>query len=143
MGERYIIKKGDCYRYGWQARYDEKLKIYTFLFEGAMSGTRILYEITKEMFDEIVDESENADEIGQKGRKMYMHVCDICGPEYTVVFDDDYLELAPWAKDFLPIPEKDSTWSEEMTDAVIDVMTSEKNNREQRHAKRKKREEKQ
>ena len=97
-----------------------------------------LYELTKEQFDllsEKMTESEASD-IMHEGRHLYMSVDDRCGPPYTIVFDDDYEKLCPWAK----VMGKDkNVWSDELTDAAVEIFASEKNNREQR---RKKREEK-
>ena len=70
------------------------------------------------------------------GRKLFMSVNDRCGPPYTIVFDSDYEELCPWS-DAVPTGRR---WSDEMTDVVVEVLESEKDNREQLRRKRKERE---
>ena len=61
-----------------------------------------------------------------------MSVDDRCGPPYSVVFDDDYKALAPWAK----VTGSGRQWSDELTDAAVELFESEKNNREQRRQKK-------
>ena len=65
-----------------------------------------------------------------------MSVNDRCGPPYTIVFDSDYESLCPWSDAVVT----GRTWPDEMTDAVVEVLESQKNNREQRRRKRKERE---
>jgi hypothetical protein len=84
--------------------------------------------------DEKMDERD-AGNIMYDGRKMYMSVDDRCGPPYTIVFDDDYEKLCPWAK----VIQSGRVWPTEMTDAVVEVLESEKDNREQRRRKREER----
>ena len=74
--------------------------------------------------------------IHDKGRKLYMDIDDRCGPPYTIVLDDDYKTLCPWAE----LPESNTVWPEALTDAVVELFASEANNREQRREKRAKRE---
>ena len=50
------------------------------------------------------------------------------------MFDDYYDTLCPWAK----VMKAGRTWSEELTDAAVEIFASEKNNREQRRRKREK-----
>ena len=66
-----------------------------------------------------------------------MSVDDRCGPSYTVVFDDEYRTLCPWAR----AHGSGKVWPDELTDAAVELFESEKNNREQRRRKRKQREE--
>ncbi len=70
------------------------------------------------------------------GRHLYMDVNDRCGPPYTVVFDDDYKALCPWAH----VVGGGHIWPAELTDAAVELFESEKQNREQRRRKRKQRE---
>ena len=63
---------------------------------------------------------------------MYMSVDDRCGPPYTIVFDDDYETLCPWAG----VMKAGKVWPDELTDAAVEIFESEKNNREQRRRKR-------
>ena len=70
-----------------------------------------------------------------KGRHLYMDVNDRCGPTYTVVFDDEYKELCPWAD----IVGSGHVWPEALTDAAVEIFASERANREQRRKKREQR----
>jgi hypothetical protein len=73
-----------------------------------------------------------------EGRHLYMDVNDRCSPPYSVVFDDDYKELCPWAN----AAGGGRVWSGELTDAAVELFGSEENNREQRRRKRAERERK-
>ncbi len=93
------------------------------------------------IFQEIFDGLE--DGMGQEaqipigdGRKLFMVVNDQYGPPYTIVFDEDYAKLVPWAH----VEPVGATWPTEMTDAVVEVLECEKDNREQRRKKREERE---
>ena len=126
------FKKG----YGWEAVYDEERNLYT----GMVSGFGcVLYEINENLWDQLTDGMDSeASRILSKGRRLYMEVNDRCGPPYTIVFDEDYKKIAPWAR----VSGVGEQWPTEMTVAVVEVMESEKDNREQRRKKRKEREEK-
>ena len=126
------IKMGD----GWKACYDEKAGIYTAQRSGA--GYYHLYEITKELFEQLSDGMKDSDtyKIINEGRHLYMDINDRCGPPYTVVFDDDYEKLCPWAS----VVQSGKIWPAELTDAAVELFESEKNNREQRRKKREDRE---
>ncbi len=126
------VKKGT----GWTAWNDEENRRYFGEYGGCMSYH--LYELTEEQYGRL-DESmteRDATEIMHEGRHMYMSVDDRCGPPYTVVFDDDYETLCPWAK----VVPAGKVWSKELTDAAVEVFPSEENNREQRRKKRAERE---
>lgn len=130
--ERYVIKTGKW----WEARYDRELNIYTALFVG--DGSR-LYEISEEMFNQLEDGMDNhAELLVSKARKLYMDQHEHYNPDFTIVFDEDYQKLAPWAT----VTEygKQAQWPTEMVDAVVEVLASEENNRKQRREKKKKRE---
>lgn len=73
----------------------------------------------------------------QTGRRLYSHVNDRCGPPYTVVLDDDYADYCPWMASSNPVGK---TWDTAMTDAAVEALASEANNREQRRRKRAERE---
>ena len=79
-----------------------------------------------------MSDAEKESLIHEKGRKLYMNIDDRCGAPYTVVLDDDYMKLCPWAK----LPGSQNVWTEELTDAAVEVFESEKANREQRKRKR-------
>ena len=125
------FKKGD----GWKACYDEERDLYTA--ERGGCGYYHLYEITKDVFDALADgmrDDETYKLIGS-GRHLYMDVNDRCGPPYTIVFDDDYKTLCPWAH----VVGGEHVWPAELTDAAVELFESEKQNREQRRRKREKR----
>ncbi|MBR7033022.1 MAG: hypothetical protein IKI03_05275 [Clostridia bacterium] len=127
-------KKGS----GWKAWNDEKNGRCFGEYGGGMSYN--LYELTKEQYDSL-DESMtegDASMIMYEGRHLYMSVNDRCGPPYTIVFDDDYEKLCPWAN----VVSSGKKWPDELTDAAVELFESEKNNREQRRKKREEREKK-
>ena len=117
---------------GWKACYDEATGRYTAQRGGC--GYYHLYEITKEIFDALADgmTDEQTYRIISSGRHLYMDVDDRCGPPYTVVFDEDYRALCPWAN----VVGGEHVWPAELTDAAVELFASEANNREQRRKKR-------
>ena len=124
-------KNGYC----WEAAYDEERDLYTAGVFSPVTGSCMLYEISRDIFDTLKDSMDNrATQIIGDGRKLYMYVNDQYGMPYTIVFDEDYKALCPWAS--VPEPDPKETWSEEMTDAVVNALDSEKDNREQRKKKR-------
>ncbi len=90
---------------GWKACYDEETGKYTAERKGPG-----YYHLLKD------------------GRDLYMDVNDRCGPPYTIIFDHDYEKLCPWAK----VRQSGKIWSDELTDAAVELFESQKNNREQR-----------
>ena len=122
------FKVGD----GWKACFDEETGRYTA--ERGGPGYYHLYEITEKIFDALADGMSDTDtyKIIGEGRHLYMDVNDRCGPPYTIVFDDDYETLAPWAS----VIQSGRVWPDELTDAAVEAFESEKNNREQRRRKR-------
>ena len=83
---------------GWKACFDEENARYFGEYGGTQSYH--LFELTKEIFDRL-DESMSEGDAGSimyDGRHLYMAVDDRCGPPYTIVFDDEYEKLCPWAK---------------------------------------------
>jgi hypothetical protein len=124
---------------GWKACYDEEKDFYAAEYGGIMAYN--LYEISKQQYDRLSEDMSESDvyEIVSEGRHLYMSVDDRCGPPYDVAFDDDYKSLCPWAR----IMSSGHKWSDELTDAAVEVFESEKNNREQRRKKREKRNSKQ
>ena len=119
---------------GWKAHFDDIRNLYTA--RTSVPGAIKLFEITKEVFDALSEDGMSDDEkyclIHDKGRKLYMDIDDRCGPPYTVVLDDDYETLCPWAK----LPKSTKVWPAELTDAAVEIFESQKNNREQRRKKR-------
>ena len=87
------IKKG----YGWKACYDEESGRYFGEYGGIQEYN--LYELTKEQYDALDKKTKESDAgtIMHEGRHLYMSVDDRCGSPYTIVFDDDYEKLCPWA----------------------------------------------
>ena len=117
---------------GWKACYDEERGIYTA--ERGGPGAYHLYEITEKIFDALADGMSDSEtyRIIDEGRHLYMDINDRCGPPYTVIFDDDYKKLCPWAN----VIQSGRIWSDELTDAAVEVFESEKNNRPQRRRRR-------
>ena len=123
-----LIQKGS----GWKACFDSERGHYFGEYGGIQDYH--LFEITKEIFDRL-DKKMRESEAGSmmhEGRHMYMSVNDRCGPPYTIVFDDDYETLCPWAS----VVKSGQVWTDELTDAAVGLFESEKNNREQRRKKR-------
>ena len=123
-----LFKKGS----GWKACFDCDSGRYFGEYGGIQDYH--LFEITKEMFEKLdkkMRESE-AGSIMHEGRHMYMSVNDRCGPPYTIVFDDDYEKLCPWAD----VIKSGKVWPDELTDAAVELFESEENNREQRRKRR-------
>ena len=128
-----IFKTGNC----WRCCFDPETGRYTAEIGGGPNHS--LYEITKEIFDRVDDPNvEWPASLICEGRQLYMAVDDRCGPPYTVVLDSDYQKLCPWAKTRV----SGRVWSEELTDAAVEVFASEANNRPQRRAKKAAREKK-
>ena len=123
---------------GWKAHFDEERNLYTA--RTSVPGAIKLFEINEEVFESLKSDEMSDDDkyclIHDKGRKLYMDIDDRCGPPYTVVLDDDYKTLCPWAE----LPESNTVWPEALTDAAVELFASEANNREQRREKRAKRE---
>ena len=119
---------------GWKAHFDDKRNLYTA--RTSVPGAIKLFEITKEVFDVLSKDGTSDDDkyclIHDKGRTLYMDIDDRCGPPYTIILDDDYKTLCPWAK----LPESQHVWPAELTDAAVEIFESQKNNREQRRKKR-------
>ena len=122
---------------GWKACFDEKSGRYFGEYGGIQSYH--LFELNKETFDKL-DESMSEGTAGSimydDGRHLYMSVDDRCGPPYTVVFDDEYETLCPWAS----VMKSGRVWPDELTDAAVEIFASEENNREQRRKKKAERE---
>lgn len=118
---------------GWKACYDQERNLYTAKISG-MSST--LLEITKDIYDALSPDMKGSEAIDllDQGRKLYMSVCDRCGPPYTIVFDSDYETLCPWAE--VRVAPDEHVWSEALTDAAVELFASEEKNREQRRKKR-------
>ncbi len=127
-----IFKTGN----GWKACFDEDRGRYFGEYGGIQSYS--LYEITKEQFDRLDEKMTEGEAtmIIYDGRHMYMAVDDRCGPPYTIVFDDEYETLCPWAN----VIRSGRVWPDELTDAAVEVFASEANNRPQRRRKREERE---
>ena len=117
---------------GWKAWSDDTNNRFFGEYGGCQSYH--LYELTADQYARLckgMTESAAAD-IMYEGRHLYMSVNDRCGPPYTVVFDDDYKTLCPWAN----VVGGGKVWPDPLTDAAVEIFGSEKNNREQRRKKR-------
>lgn len=125
---------------GWKACFDEERDLYTA--RTSVPGAIYLLEINKETFEKLQSDELSDDEkyclIHDNGRRLYMDIDDRCGPPYTVVLDDDYKTLCPWAE----LPESKTVMPEALTDAAVELFASEANNREQRRKKREERKDK-
>ena len=121
---------------GWKAVYDENSGRYFGEYGGVQSYR--LNELTKEQYDALDPKMSESDagSIMYEGRHMYMSVNDRCGPPYTVIFDDDYETLCPWAD----VVSSGTVVPDALTDAAVELFESEKNNREQRRRKRRQKE---
>ena len=121
---------------GWKAGFDEKNGRYFGEYGGCQAYH--LYELTREQYDLLDVKMTEGDAAGimYEGRHLYMSVDDRCGPPYTVVFDDGYETLCPWAS----VMKSGRVWPDALTDAAVELFDSEKNNREQRRKKREARE---
>ena len=119
---------------GWKACFDEERSLYTA--KTSVPGAFKLFEIDEDTYNRLKEGTISDDDaymlIHDFGRKLYMDIDDRCGPPYSIVFDDDYKKLCPWTS----IPGGEHVWSEELTDAAVEIFASEKNNREQRRKKR-------
>ena len=129
-----LVKKGS----GWKAVYDEESGRYFGEYGGVQAYH--LNELTKEQYDTLDKKMTEGDAslIMYEGRHLYMSVDDRCGPPYTIVFDDDYKALCPWAD----VVFSGTVWPDELTDAAVEVFASEANNREQRRKKKAEKEKK-
>lgn len=120
---------------GWKCCYDTERELYTAQIGGGVNCD--LYEITKEIYDHVDDpDVEWPSRLICEGRHLFMSVNDRCGPPYTVVFDSDYERICPWSDAVVT----GRTWDDDFTDAVVETLASEADNREQRRAAKKERE---
>lgn len=130
---RFQIKKGS----GWKACFDKETGLYTA--ETGGMGNYNLWEITEDIYRRLGTEVQDDYAcvcLIYEGRHLYMDVNDRCGPPYTVILDHDYEKLCPWTK----IIASGRVWSDELTDAAVEIFASEKQNREQRRQRRAQRE---
>lgn len=126
------IKEGN----GWKVCLNEENGRCFGEYGGVMAYD--LYELSRDQFDMLTSgmtEGEAAS-VMHDGRHLYMSVDDRCGPPYTVIFDEEYETLCPWAR----IIRSGRVWSDELTDAAVEIFESEKNNRPQRRRRRRSRE---
>ena len=130
-GNKMKLKEGP----GWKAAYNETKGVYGG--EVAFQGSWDCYEISAEVFNSLTKntDSSEAEKLISGGRHLYMHVNDRSGPPYSVVLDEDYPDYCPWMSG----SDSGKTWSTELTDAVVELLESEKDNREQRRKKREER----
>ena len=121
---------------GWKACYDDQRELYTAEEGGGMAYG--LFEITKDIYDRLgqkgMSDADN-ERLIRTGRHLFQNVNDRCGPPYSIMYDENYETLAPWAS----VVDSGKRWSDEMTDAAVELFESEADNREQRRAARKKR----
>lgn len=122
--------------YGWKACFDEERDLYTA--KTSVPGAIKLFEINKEVYEALKSDALSDEDkyrlIHDEGRNLYMDIDDRCGPPYTIILDDDYQTICPWAE----LPESSFVWPKELTDAAIEIFPSQEKNREQRRKKREK-----
>ena len=130
------IKEGGS----WKAGYNEAKGLYGG--EVICQGDWDYYEISAEVYNSLTKGMSDhaAEELIRTGRHLYSHVNDRYNPPYTIVFDDDYADYCPWVSGNAKPAGKE--WSEELTDAAVELFESEKANREQRRKKREARDKK-
>ena len=122
---------------GWKCCYDPESGRYTAQIGGGVNCD--LYEITKDIYEQVDNpDVEWPTRLICEGRHLFMSVDDRCGPPYTVVFDPDYEKICPWSDQVV----SGKTWDDDATDAAVEVLASESNNREQRRARKAEREKK-
>ena len=85
------FKKGN----GWKACYDEQRNLYTA--EHGSRGFYELYEITKEIYDRLVENEAEPPRLISGGRCLFEADDDYYTQSYYIVHDENYAELAPWA----------------------------------------------
>ena len=116
---------------GWKCCFDPDTGLYTAQI--GSGANQDLYEISRDIYDHVDDlDREWPSSLISEGRLLFKAVNDRCGPPYTVVLDSDYQKLCPWAETL----ETGKVWDDDMTDAVVEVLESQKNNRDQRRRKR-------
>ncbi len=117
-----VFKKG----FGWKACFDIDSGRYFGEYGGIQEYH--LFEITKEMFEKLDKKMRESEAAGimNEGRRLYMSVNDRCGPPYTIVFDDDYKKLCPWAE----VVKSGEVWPDELTNAAAALFGYKKKNRE-------------
>ncbi|MBQ6293756.1 MAG: hypothetical protein IJK77_07815 [Lachnospiraceae bacterium] len=127
------IKQGGS----WKAAYNEAKGVYGAQI--VFQGSRDMYEISGAVFSQLTAKMSDsaAEELIRTGRHIYSHVNDQCGPPYTVILDEDYVDYCPWAAKSKPVGK---TWNPDLTDAAVELFESEKANRPQRRKKREQRE---
>ncbi|MBR1464808.1 MAG: hypothetical protein IJ607_00440 [Bacteroidaceae bacterium] len=118
---------------GWKACYDDERNLYTA--QTWSRGSYHLYEIDEQIFSRIgepgVSEFET-EKLIASGRHLYMDIDDTSGPPYTVVLDEDYATLCPWAD----VQSSGHQWPSVLTDIAVNIFESEADNREQRKKNR-------
>ncbi len=121
---------------GWKACYNEEKDLYgaEVMFQGSWD----LYEISAAVYGSLSKSmpGSEAEELICSGRRLYSHVNDRYSPPYNIVLDEDYADYCPWMKKAEPVGK---TWDTELTDAAVELLESEKDNREQRREKRSRR----
>lgn len=80
---------------GWKACYDEERDTYTA--ETSWRGAYHLYEINKEIYDELGDEVQNPHKVIGQGRCLFESDDDYYTMPYCIAHDNDYAAIAPWA----------------------------------------------
>ena len=120
---------------GWKACYDEERELYTA--QRSWRGFYQLCEIDKETYDILGTDAMGEESAGGwigKGRHLFEADDDYYTMPYCTVYDEDYMELAPWS-DAWKRAHKEIETSKELTDYVVEHFASEEKNREYRRKK--------
>ena len=121
---------------GWKACYDEERNVYTA--QRSWRGCYQLCEIDKEIYDRLDPEGkgeEDPDRLINKGRHLVESDDDYYTSPYVTVFDENYLELAPWSDAEKRVRNTEHRTSKELADYVVEHFQSEEKNREYRRKK--------
>lgn len=107
MSERFVFKQGKgnaSNSSDWKACFDIQENRYTaeVRFGGAGGASYKLYEINKEIFDQIGtfkdDDYKSERLIREGGRKLYVSMVDRNVPRFDEVIDREYRKLCTWAE---------------------------------------------
>lgn len=100
----YTFKEGHgnaSNSYSWKVCYNSLNDTYTaeLSFGGAGGSSYQLFEINKEIFDQVgtfEDDDYKSEKLIGKGRELFRYDSSRCAPDYFVIFDKAYATLCPW-----------------------------------------------
>ena len=120
---------------GWKACYDEDRNLYTA--QRSWRGFYQLCEIGKETYDLLGTDAmgdKSPDELIAGGRHLFEADDDYYTMPRCTVYDEDYMELAPWS-DAYKRADKNIQTSKELTDFAVEYFPEEEKNRQHRKNK--------